>query len=182
MKIVYFVIYNGLVYPAIFLTAIIISTFNKKLRQSVIGKFGATKVLKKYFKKIDSNSNIYWFHASSLGEFFQVKTVIERLKEKQDDLICIVSFSSPSGFNHANSDAMDLKFYIPSKFRTQHKSNRQASNKDDLINPQVYPTLSLIRASELLECRVKDCLQTYHDLVSSGVCREQARGVLPQNL
>ena len=49
MKIIYFVIYNGLVYPAIFLTALIISTFNKKLRQSVIGKFGATKVLKKYF-------------------------------------------------------------------------------------------------------------------------------------
>ena len=116
MKIVYFVIYNGLVYPAIFLIALIISTFNKKLRQSVIGKFGATKVLKEYFKKIDSNSNIYWFHASSLGEFFQVKTVIERLKEKQDDLICIVSFSSPSGFNHANSDAMDLKFYIPFDF------------------------------------------------------------------
>ena len=116
MKIVYFVIYNGLVYPSIFLTALIISTFNKKLRQSVIGKFGATKVLKKYFNKIDSNSNIYWFHASSLGEFFQVKTVIERLKKKQDDLICIVSFSSPSGFNHANSDAMDLKFYIPFDF------------------------------------------------------------------
>ena len=116
MKIVYFVIYNGLVYPSIFLAALIISTFNKKLRQSVIGKFGATKVLKEYFKKIDSNSNIYWFHASSLGEFFQVKTVIERLKEKQDDLICIVSFSSPSGFNHANSDAMDLKFYIPFDF------------------------------------------------------------------
>jgi thymidylate synthase (FAD) len=77
---------------------------------------------------------------------------------------------------------VDLKFYLPTKFRTQHKSNRQASNKDNLINPQVYPTLSLISASELLECRAKDCLQTYHDLVSSGVCREQARMVLPQNL
>ena len=31
-------------------------------------------------------------------------------------MICIVSFSSPSGFNHANSDAMDLKFYIPFDF------------------------------------------------------------------
>jgi len=116
MKIIYFAIYNGLIYPAIFFTALIISAFNKKLRQSIKGKFGSTKIIKNYFNKIDVGSNIYWFHASSLGEFFQVKTVIEKLKEEQDGLICIVSFSSPSGFNHANSDALDLKFYIPFDF------------------------------------------------------------------
>lgn len=116
MRIIYFVIYNGLIYPAIFFTAIIISAFNKKLRQSIKGKFGSINIIKNYFNRIDTSSNIYWFHASSLGEFFQVKTVIEKLKEEKDDLICIVSFSSPSGFNHANSDAMDLKFYIPFDF------------------------------------------------------------------
>ena len=116
MKIIYFVIYNGLIYPAIFFTALIFSAFNKKLRQSIKGKFGSPNIIKNYFNKDDIRSNIYWFHASSLGEFFQVKTVIEKLKEEKDDLICIVSFSSPSGFNHANSDAMDLKFYIPFDF------------------------------------------------------------------
>ena len=116
MKIIYFVIYNGLIYPAIFITALIFSAFNKKLRQSIKGKFGSPNIIKNYFNKDDISSNIYWFHASSLGEFFQVKTVIEKLKEEKDDLICIVSFSSPSGFNHANSDAMDLKFYIPFDF------------------------------------------------------------------
>ena len=116
MKIIYFLVYNGLIYPAIFFTALIASAFNKKLRQSIKGKLSATYDLKKYLNKINLNSNIYWFHASSLGEFFQVKTVIEKLKEEQDDLICIVSFSSPSGFNHATSDAMDLKFYIPFDF------------------------------------------------------------------
>ena len=116
MRIIYFVIYNGLIYPATFFTALIISAFNKKLRQSIKGKFGSINIIKKYFNQDDISSNIYWFHASSLGEFFQVKTVIEKLKEEKDDLICIVSFSSPSGFNHANSDAMDLKFYIPFDF------------------------------------------------------------------
>ena len=116
MKIIYYVIYNGLIYPAIFFTALIFSAFNKKLRQSIKGKFGSPNIIKNYFNKDDISSNIYWFHASSLGEFFQVKTVIEKLKEEKDDLICIVSFSSPSGFNHANSDAMDLKFYIPFDF------------------------------------------------------------------
>lgn len=76
----------------------------------------------------------------------------------------------------------DLQFYLPKSFRTQHKSNRQASNAEELIDPQVYPTLSLMRASELLEARTKDCLDTFNNLLDAGVCREQARMVLPQNL
>jgi len=76
----------------------------------------------------------------------------------------------------------DLKFYLPKSFRTQHKSNRQSSNVNDLINPQVYPGFSLMKASEVFENRTKDCLQTYNDLLESGVCREQARMILPQNL
>ena len=77
---------------------------------------------------------------------------------------------------------VNLNFYKPSKFRTQHTSNRQASNSNELVNPQVYPTLSLIKASELLECRINDCLQTFNDLIEAGVCREQARMILPQCL
>ena len=81
-----------------------------------MGRFKAPKQLNQYFKESISSENIYWFHASSLGEFFQVKTLMERLKEEQGDATCIVSFSSPSGFDNAKSDAMDLKFYIPFDF------------------------------------------------------------------
>lgn len=76
----------------------------------------------------------------------------------------------------------DLQFYLPKSFRTQHKSNRQASNAEELIDPQVYPALSLMRASELLQTRTMDCLDTFNNLLEAGVCREQARMVLPQNL
>jgi thymidylate synthase (FAD) len=76
----------------------------------------------------------------------------------------------------------DLNFYLPNNFRTQHKSNRQASNTEELIDPQIYPTLSLMRASELLEVRTLDCLDTFNNLLEAGVCREQARMILPQNL
>ena len=34
---------------------------------------------------------------------------------------------------------VDINFYEPKSFRTQHKSNRQASNTDDLINPLIDP-------------------------------------------
>ena len=79
----------------------------------------------------------------------------------------------------------DLKFYEPESFRTQHKSNRQASNADS-IDPVIYPDLSDkefgITASEVLKTHHIKSLELYNMLVSSGVCREQARGVLPQNL
>ena len=108
--------YNGLVYPLVFLFALIGSFFSKKLRESIMGRFQSKKVLKQFLNKNTVNSDIYWFHASSLGEFYQVKTLIEEIKDIQDNVICLVSFSSPSGFNHAKSDAMDLKFYIPFDF------------------------------------------------------------------
>ncbi len=76
----------------------------------------------------------------------------------------------------------NLEWYLPKKFRTQHKSNRQASNENELINPQAYPTWSLMRISELLEYKTNECIQTYETLLDAGVCREQARMILPQNL
>lgn len=74
---------------------------------------------------------------------------------------------------------VDLQFYENSDFRKQHKSDRQASDLANTFNP-------------ILECG-SDCdeavslhhtmsLQLYEKMIKAGVCREQARGVLPQNL
>mgnify|MGYP002849197577 CR=1 FL=1 len=78
---------------------------------------------------------------------------------------------------------VDVEFYQPSEFRTQHESNRQASN-EDLIDPLVDP-LSVTggtSASWLVRDHNKKSLRLYNKLISAGICREQARGVLPQNL
>ena len=82
---------------------------------------------------------------------------------------------------------IDIKFYEPKLFRTQHETNRQAS-KDKLIDPPLNDTLNRIlptppyRASEAVRAHNARSLDLYNDLISRGVCREQARGVLPQNL
>jgi thymidylate synthase (FAD) len=76
----------------------------------------------------------------------------------------------------------DLQFYLPRSFRTQHKSNRQASNPDDLQNPLAYKDFSMLTCAELLESRTRDCLDAFEVLLDAGVCREQARMILPQNL
>lgn len=73
---------------------------------------------------------------------------------------------------------VDIRFYVPENFRTQHESNRQASKQDDLINP----LREQMTCNELLKTHVQDSLDLYEWMISVGVCREQARMVLPQNL
>jgi len=80
----------------------------------------------------------------------------------------------------------NLAFYEPQEFRTQHKSNRQASNVEDLINPMVpvpYNNAGFQGdASAVMKDWNQKAVKFYNDLMEAGVCREQARGVLPQNL
>ena len=80
--------------------------------------------------------------------------------------------------------SVDMKFYSPGEFRTQHKSNRQASS-DDLINPVLnssYMAIGFENADAAVKMHHTRSLGLYKALVDAGVCREQARGVLPQNL
>ena len=80
----------------------------------------------------------------------------------------------------------DLEFYLPNEFRGQHKSNRQASNLDELIDPVIIPDLHDtgygITASRLLKRATDNCISIYNQMLKTGVCREQARMILPQNL
>jgi len=77
----------------------------------------------------------------------------------------------------------NLQFYEPKTFRTQHKSNRQASNID-----QLDPIMGYFEdggpnyASSVVRAHHRNSVSLYNDLMDKGVCREQARGVLPQNL
>jgi thymidylate synthase (FAD) len=79
---------------------------------------------------------------------------------------------------------VDLKFYKPHAFRTQHKSNRQASNSNDLIDPVIAPLFldKYSAASDAVDQWHMQSLDLFDKLIEGGVCREQARGVLPQNL
>jgi thymidylate synthase (FAD) len=82
--------------------------------------------------------------------------------------------------------SVDMQFYEPEEFRTQHKSNRQAS-EDNLVNPLVtfkdaYNTGHSGYAASMVKKHHATSMEVYQSLLDAGVCREQARGVLPQNL
>ena len=77
---------------------------------------------------------------------------------------------------------VNLQFYEPESFRTQHKSNRQASNDKDLINPELQHCLRTRKISDHVRVHHVQSVELFDTMIGAGVCREQARGVLPQNL
>lgn len=81
----------------------------------------------------------------------------------------------------------NLEFYCPITFRQQAKSNRQSSINGSEFNPVLetiagtlmnYPS----RADEDVCLHVKNSLTLYNSMLENGICREQARMILPQNL
>jgi|TARA_R110001592_G_scaffold58770_6_gene177919 thymidylate synthase (FAD) len=77
----------------------------------------------------------------------------------------------------------NLQFYEPRTFRTQSKSNRQASNLD-ILDPIMgyFEDGGPNHASATVRDHHRRSVSLYNELMEKGVCREQARGVLPQNL
>lgn len=73
--------------------------------------------------------------------------------------------------------ADDLEFYVPptDDIRSQSKSNKQASD-GPVSAGDAQNAATLIRQSHAYS------LEFYNQLIALGVSREQARGVLPQNL
>ena len=55
MKIIWALLYNVLLYPLIFLFAMVGSVFQDKLRASILGRFRSNSILKQYFSSFNPN-------------------------------------------------------------------------------------------------------------------------------
>ncbi len=69
---------------------------------------------------------------------------------------------------------VDIELYVPPVVREQAESNRQASVEPVRVDQ--------VAARQLIVAQNRTALEAYNHLLDMGVCREQARGVLPQNL
>lgn len=89
----------------------IASLFNKKAKLWVEGR---RHVLDRIKSTLNPEDEIVWFHCASLGEFEQAKPVIEKLKINFPTFKILVTFFSPSGFEHRKNDPLiDYVFYLP---------------------------------------------------------------------
>lgn len=76
---------------------------------------------KSLFEKLENfrstrSSPVAWFHVASLGEYEQVRPVIAALKSKKPEMAMVVSFFSPSGYDHVVKKPqpnVDFITYLP---------------------------------------------------------------------
>jgi 3-deoxy-D-manno-octulosonic-acid transferase len=109
----WYLFYNVVVIPVFWLILRLGATFNGKIRRGMKGRTDLFEHLEQQSKSLKASRRI-WFHSSSLGEFEQAKPIIVALREKYGDLNIIVSFFSPSGYDHSKTyKPADLITYLP---------------------------------------------------------------------
>jgi len=87
----------------------LLSFFHKKAGQIIDGRKKSLEEL----KNIRIEGRVIWFHCASLGEWEQTIPVVSQIKQTGDFKV-MLSFYSPSGFNHAKrTDLVEWIFYLP---------------------------------------------------------------------
>lgn len=98
-----------------------------KLYQFVKGRMGQFGRIEQACRGVD---NIIWVHAASFGEFEEVRPVIEAIKRIEPGHKYLVTFFSPSGYEHLKEDKIaDFVFYLPMD------TKRNARRFLDLVRP-----------------------------------------------
>jgi len=129
MKKTWSILYNTAFIPLFWTLLQIASLFNSKIRRGIEGRRGLFEKLEHDISNLSSKRRI-WFHSSSMGEFEQAKPIIAALRKKYRDINIIVTFFSPSGYDHSkNYKLADIITYIP--FDTKVNAHRFL----DLVQP-----------------------------------------------
>src|SRR5689334_14154068 len=112
------------------LAARIISPVNNKARLWIKGRHDIFYFINNAIAQ-DKNDRV-WIHCASLGEFEQGRPIIETLKKKYPGYSVVLTFFSPSGYEHQkNYKGADYIFYMP----VDSKSNAQEFF--DVVQPKL---------------------------------------------
>ena len=122
-------LYSFFVLPLLWLIIQTIGIFNSKTRRGIQGRRELFALLEQQAALLPPGKRV-WFHSSSLGEFEQAKPIIAELKSRLPDARVIVTFFSPSGYEHSRKYPLaDVISYIP--FDTRAGARRFL----DLVRP-----------------------------------------------
>lgn len=124
-------LYNILFIPVFWTAVRLLGLVNRKVRRGIQGRDGLFERLTEGIAHLQPGTRI-WFHSSSMGEFEQAKPIIAALKEGHPDVRIIVTFFSPSGYEHSRTYPLaDIITYIP------FDSRRSARRFLDLVRPDL---------------------------------------------
>ncbi len=131
MRTLWMILYNGLFIPLFWAALRLLGTVNTKVRRGIRGRDGLFDRLERDIDLLQPGPRV-WFHSSSMGEFEQAKPIIAALKERFPGTRVIVTFFSPSGYEHSRTYPLaDIITYIP------FDSRRGARRFLDLARPDL---------------------------------------------
>lgn len=123
--------YNALVIPLFCITVGILALFKQKVRRAIRGRRGLFESLAAKTAQLGNGPRL-WVHSSSMGEFEQAKPIISALRQQMPDVKILVTFFSPSGYEHSRTYPLaDVISYIP------FDTSRNARRFLDLVKPTV---------------------------------------------
>lgn len=120
-----------------------------KLEKLVEGRKDLFEKLEQF--RLDFKKPVAWFHVASLGEFEQAKPVIGEFKKRFADYGIVVSFFSPSGFDHISKrPQVDIDFITYLPFDTPGNAKRFL----EVLDPQLAFFVKYdLWANHILEAR-----------------------------
>ncbi len=127
---IWWFIYDFLVIPLGWLAFQIFRLIDPKVRRGIRGRKDLFRSLETKMRRLPGITGRVWFHSSSMGEFEQAKPIIAELKKRNPSVEIVVSFFSPSGYEHSGAyKPADVITYLP------FDSSRNAERFVKLVRP-----------------------------------------------
>ena len=145
MKYFYNQMFNALysfLFAFVYLLAKLVSPFSSKIR----GFFAQRNSIAKdivHFKK-EKGQTVFWFHTASMGEFEQIKPLLEEIKISFPNAQSVVTFFSPSGYDIFKSSPLaNAVSYLPLDRSKDLKSFLEKIQADALflVKYEFWPNL-----------------------------------------
>ncbi len=89
--------------------------FSAKIRAGIKGRSNLISNLAMQFRAISPQRLRIWIHAASMGEYEQARPIIHEIRQRLPESVIILSFFSPSGYDHVQKSASlaDIITYLP---------------------------------------------------------------------
>ncbi len=116
LKVFYFLFYNVVILPIMYIFIYILAIFNVKIRQGLIGRHLLFMKLRQS-SSLFQNHPVIVLHCASMGEFEHTKPFLLEFKRSNSEFRIIVIFFSPSGYENIKTfSAVDLFLYSPNEW------------------------------------------------------------------
>lgn len=111
----WFFFYNAIVVPFMFVAFHVAALFSRKIRAGIKGRANLMSELARQFRAISPQRLRIWIHAASMGEYEQARPIIREIRQQLPECVIILSFFSPSGYDHVQKSASlaDVITYLP---------------------------------------------------------------------